>query len=140
MHVRQALREAAVTALTGLTTTGARVYDSRIHPLSDGVLPCLTVYCPEEAAEKAGLGNLLDRDMTLVVRGYARGASGVEDTLDTICEEVETALTALDGAKWVTLRSIEQTFSDDGDMPIAQVEIRFQVYYQTVAGVPGTAH
>lgn len=140
MHVRQSLREAAVTALTGLTTTGTRVYDSRVHPLSESALPCLTVYCPEEQVQKAGLGNLLERDMLLVVRGYARSASGVEDVLDAICEEVETALTELSGAKWVTLQSIEQTMSDDGDMPIAQVEIRFQVYYQTIAGVPGTAH
>ena len=34
-HVRQQIRDAIVTALTGLTTTGTNVFRSRIYPLEN---------------------------------------------------------------------------------------------------------
>jgi len=38
-HVRQQIRERLATDLTGLTTTGRRVYQSRVYSLEDGNLP-----------------------------------------------------------------------------------------------------
>ena len=42
-HVRQQVREAVSTLLTGLTTTESRVYQSRITPLQANELPALLV-------------------------------------------------------------------------------------------------
>ncbi|MEY2654030.1 MAG: hypothetical protein RLZZ524_1058, partial [Pseudomonadota bacterium] len=42
-HLRQQIREAVAGAVTGLTTTGARVYQGRVYPLEDAQLPGLTV-------------------------------------------------------------------------------------------------
>jgi len=42
-HVRQQLREAIATAITGLTTTSTRVFQSRVYPIEVGQLPCLVV-------------------------------------------------------------------------------------------------
>ena len=50
-HVRQQLRERAATTLTGLTTTGSRVYQSRIYPLGAANLPGLLIYTKSEASE-----------------------------------------------------------------------------------------
>ena len=139
MHARQSIREAAVTALTGLTTTGANVHDTRIFPLSESGLPCVAVYASEETTDRGALGGRLARELDLVVRGYARGTSGVEDTLDTISEEVETALASIAGAKDVVLRETRMEYDGEGDMPIASVEMVFSVLYHTAVGAPGTA-
>ncbi len=34
-HIRQQIRERAGTVLTGLTTTGSNVFETRIYPLSN---------------------------------------------------------------------------------------------------------
>lgn len=139
MHARQAIREAAVTALTGLTTTGSRVYDSRIFPLSEASLPCITVYTADESIEPQAIGGLMSRQMDLVVRGYARALTGVEDVLDSIAEDVETALTSIAGVKYLVLRTIETELDGEGDMPIAAITLTFTAEYYTDAGAPGTA-
>lgn len=41
---RQQIREALETQLTGLTTTGARVYTSRVYPLNEDNLPALRIF------------------------------------------------------------------------------------------------
>lgn len=138
-HARRSIREAAVTKLTGLTTTGNRVYDSRVFPLSESNLPCIAVYTADENIERASLGGLLVREVDLVVRGYARAAASVEDVLDGIAEEVEVALTSVAGVKELTVRSIETEFDGEGDMPIATIAITFNAQYYTNAGAPGTA-
>ena len=51
-HVRTSIRTAIASRLTGLTTTGSRVYPSRIQPLADANLPCLRVYLDEEEIAK----------------------------------------------------------------------------------------
>ena len=43
-HVRQQIREEIGTTLTGLTTTGSRVYQSRVYPLESGGTPALLIY------------------------------------------------------------------------------------------------
>jgi len=45
-HARQQVRDAVVTAVTGLTTTSTRVYASRVYPHDS--LPSLAVYTLEE--------------------------------------------------------------------------------------------
>ena len=43
-HIRQQIRERAGTVLTGLTTTGTNVFETRIYPLSNTNLPALAIY------------------------------------------------------------------------------------------------
>ena len=43
-HVRQSIRDNAVTACTGLSTTGSNVFRSRVYPLGEGKLPALVIY------------------------------------------------------------------------------------------------
>jgi hypothetical protein len=47
-HVRQQVREALAIQLTGLTTTGAKVFQSRVYPLESSDLPCLLIATEEE--------------------------------------------------------------------------------------------
>jgi hypothetical protein len=43
-HLRKQIRDNVVTALTGLSTTGSRVYGSRVYPMAAANLPGLCVY------------------------------------------------------------------------------------------------
>jgi hypothetical protein len=144
-HVRQQIREAAATLLTGLTTTGARVFQSRVHVLADADLPGLVITTNEEQAEFGSIGfpALLNRQLNLQVRALAKANSNLDDTLDTMIKEVETALSAnvaantLGGlAKHIDLNSIYIDMNADAEKPIGQATMSFSVFYKTVANAP----
>jgi len=50
-HIRQQIREKFGTLLTGLTTTGSNVYQSRVYPLENANLPALIIYTKSEESE-----------------------------------------------------------------------------------------
>ena len=50
-HIRQSIRDNAVTAVTGLLTTGSNVFSSRVYPLGTNKLPTLCVYIDSEVVE-----------------------------------------------------------------------------------------
>lgn len=143
-HARQQLRDLAVTTLTGLTTTGANVFNGRVHPLQESELPALVfVYSdadPETVAQVTG--SLWEREFPLAVIGVAREVTGAElhDKLDLIAEEVEVAMGAgLAGALSVGIPTTSFDIEDDElDHAIGSVIMVFDVLYQTIAGVPGT--
>ena len=56
-HIRQSIRDNAVTAVTGLSITGSNVFRSRGYPLGTNKLPALCVYTDSEVVEY----NRLDR-------------------------------------------------------------------------------
>lgn len=95
-HVRRQLREAVAAAITGLATTGARVYQSRVYPLQASELPCLLVYVTTESVDAITVDTpeTLERDVELQIEGVARAAADLDDTLDDIAKEVEIALSA----------------------------------------------
>lgn len=90
-HARQQVREAAVTDLTGLVTTGSNVFTARVAPLGEAQMPGLKVMLRDETADWDATGTLA-RTGRLVIEGWAQGGDGLEDTLDTIAAEVEAAI------------------------------------------------
>ena len=116
-HVRQTIRERVVTDVTGLTTTGSRVFDSRIYPLTSAELPALLVYAPNEEIEYADLkpNRTQLRNLNIVIEAHAKATSSLEDTFDTIAKEVEEAisgdLTMNGNAKDVRLEDIDTDFN-----------------------------
>jgi hypothetical protein len=144
-HVRQQIREAVAALLTGLTTSGARVFQSRVHVLADADLPGLVITTNEEQAEFASIGSLalLNRQLNLQVRALAKANANLDDTLDTMIKEVEAALSAnvtantLGGlAKSIALSSIYIDMNADAEKPMGQAVISFNVLYKTVANAP----
>lgn len=142
-HVRQQIREAAATVLTGLATTGSNVFKSRVRVLSDDDLPALIITTNSETIDDSSVdGSLLYRTLTVSVRGVAKVTAAIDDTLDTIAAEVETTLTAesLGGlVKSITLESIEIEIDDTLDRPAGSIVINFQAIYLTAPGTPGVA-
>lgn len=143
-HVRQQIREAAAALLTGLASTGPRVFQSRVYPLHESDLPALRIYATEESAEAATIHNpkLLSRALTLVVECCARAETDLDDTLDTMAKEVETALgnapTLSGTARDCTLTGTEIDMQGEGDAPLGVARLSFAVLYNTAANAPDT--
>tara|TARA_B100000214_G_scaffold306539_1_gene237605 strand:+ start:659 stop:1102 length:444 start_codon:yes stop_codon:yes gene_type:complete len=94
-HIRKTIRENIVTTITGLSTTGSNVYETRYFPLETGNLPALIVYSNEESVENYTLGagsRSMERTLNVTIEAHCRGTSNIDDTLDTIAEEVEEAM------------------------------------------------
>lgn len=141
-HVRRQLREAAAAALTGLTTTGAHVFQSRMRPQEDAGLPCLLVETNDEDIAAASVGAQQERDLTLLVRGIAKAAADLDDTLDAIALEVETALAAVptlgNKAAGMQLRGIKVDFDDSTNKPVGQITLDYRLTYFVLSGSPGS--
>jgi hypothetical protein len=144
-HVRQQVREALAALLTGLTTTGARVYQSRLLPLEDAELPCLLVATNAEQLQVVdiGLNPILERQLNIVVTAVNKVSANLDDTLDTMIKEVEAALnisatanTLAGLVKDTTLQSIEIEMNADAERPVGHAVMTFSANYYTRAAAP----
>ena len=144
-HVRKTIRDNIVTACTGLTTTGSRVYRSRVYPLDTTNLPGLCIYTRSEDIEVDTLTRPRshNRNLSIVVEAYVRGTSNFDNSLDTIATEIEVALTSDvtrgGNAKDTYLASTEFEFADEGEQPIAFARMTWAVEYRTSETAPETA-
>jgi hypothetical protein len=144
-HIRQQIREKFSTTLTGLTTTGSNVFESRVYPLENASLPALIIYTKSETSEPIVIGTqrLMSRELSVVVEGYAKATSNFDDTIDTISKEVEAAIAAdrtLDGlAKDTYLESTEIEFNAEGEKPLGYVSLTFLTNYYVKENAPDVA-
>lgn len=144
-HIRQQIREYFGTTLTGLTTTGSNVYESRVYPIENTKLPALVIYTKSETSEPIVIGTdrLMSRELSVVVEGYAKATSNFDDTIDTISKEVEEAIAAdrtLDGlAKDTYLESTEIEFNAEGEKPLGYVSLTFLTNYYVQETNPDVA-
>lgn len=141
-HVRKQLRDAVATAVTGLTTTGARVYGWRVYALQEATeLPALSVYITDEEASRLTVHApaVVERRPVVHVQAVAKASATVEDTLDLIAKEVEAALASgvTIGSKTVAL---EYTGCEvdiaRGDKPIGMLDLRFSAVLFNSATAP----
>ena len=136
-HVRQTIRDNIVTAVTGLSTTGSNVYRTQIYPLEHSNLPGLCVYA---SVEDAAIDNMtgtrsLERRCDYIIEAFVRAASNYDNTMDTICAEIEAAM-ATDvsrggNAKDTVLTRSEFEYSEEGDRPMAMARLTYSVQYRT---------
>ncbi len=141
-HARKQIRDAVVTALTGLTTTGSRVYASRVYPMGSANLPGLCIYTVEEDIEEATgpRPRTLSRILDVAIEIYAKDNAALDDTIDKICAEVETALgnTKPASVKDLVLSSANTRYDGEGDQPHGVARMVFDAYYQTKEDAPNT--
>ena len=134
-HVRQSIRDHIVSAVTGLSTTGANVFPSRVYPIAAGKMPGLAVYTLSEAIEAQTLRppRGLVRILEISIEAYVEGSTN-DDVLDNICAEVEAAvaadITRGGNAKDTILVSFEADFAD-GERPLVVGRLTYQVTYST---------
>lgn len=138
MHERQAIRDAAVTALAGATAAGARVYKTRLAPIRQAELPAISVYTEEESVTPESLKTSpreLTRSVTLAVEAWVRATDNVDDALDDLALEIETAMDADQNLGATAFDSIlmrtEIGLKLDGDRPMGCVHLEYAVTYHT---------
>lgn len=144
-HLRRQIVRALALQLTGLPTTGARVFVSRRHPLAAEHLPGLCVYAVLEVSEIDSMGGSrgLARTLDLVVEGVAQDNDGLDAGLDQIAAEVETALAAgptLGGLCYETTltatRIALQPDQGKGEAKTGSIVMTFSARYRTMKSDP----
>lgn len=145
-HLRNQIRDAVVTALTGLTTTTTHVYASREQDMQAANLPGLRIFTTEEAIVmlSMGIGRIRERTLTLLIEACVKATTSYDDTVDDICKEVEVALDAsntLGGlCKWIEPKQFALELSGDGDKVVAVGRMTFEVRYYAAQGTPDVPH
>ena len=142
-HIRKQIRDAAVTVLTGLTTTGSNIFASRVYPIEADTLPCLVVMTPTESITlESGTLEAPQRELVLEIKGVAKATSDLDDTLDQIAKEVETAIytdITLGGLSYsLDLQGTDTALTDEGDQPNGSITLTYIVLYRTPFGAPTT--
>ena len=141
-HIRNAIRDDITTTLTGLSTTGSNVYQTRIYPLADNKLPGLAIYTMSEETEYQSISppRTLQRKLDVVLEAYVKAVSDYDDTLDTICAEVEAALyTDLSRGGYAfdtRVVGFSADISDQGDQPMILGRLTVEIQYSATEGSP----
>lgn len=146
-HVREQIAVSALSALTGLTTTGAHVFrdrDTDDTPLQTDELPALTLDDDGDPAEllTVDAAGILERRMGLTVTAHVKAASGYSALLNQILKEIEVKLaaTAITGAKLVMLNAVlKRDKSTAGDQPVVRQAFVFEILYYTAQSAPDVA-
>ncbi len=144
-HVRQQIRERLGTVLTGLSTTGSNVFESRVYPLETASLPSLLIYTKSETSEPIVISTnrLMSRELELIVEVYVKQTSNFDDQVDKICKEVEVAISAdttLNGlAKDCFLQSTEIEYNTEGEQPLSYAVLTFLTNYYVQENAPDVA-
>jgi len=144
-HVRKLLRDQITSTLTGLSTTGSNIYQSRVYPLAANKLPGLLIFSKSENVEYStmGLPRIQERTVSFTLEVYVKGVSGYDNSLDQICLEVEEALysdiTLNGNAANVMISDFSADFNGDGDQPVAVATMTVDVLYRVRENNPDVA-
>ena len=136
MHKRTQIRDRLETVLTGLTTTAARVYASRIANVSNDNLPALKLYLKDESAvDDASFGYDGVVECEVMIECLVKSNDDFDSTLDLILEEVQAAITAdkLSGlrslVKSIKYQSLEVEYAE-GDKDLGVQTITYLAEYE----------
>lgn len=147
-HVRTQIRNAVATTLTGLSTTGNRVFVSRVYPMERASLPGLIIMTmidendTSQGAIKTGNAIIWSK-LQLMVKAFAKSTANVDNSLDQIENEVRKALLVdrtLGGlAKNINWLSTTVQLDAGGEQPVGMAEILFNIDYRINENTPDIA-
>ena len=140
-HKRTSIRNNVTTTLTGLSTTGSNVFETRIYPNELAKLPLLNIYSNTETSELSSIGKI-ERNLEIMVEGFAKATANIDEALDTISKEVEVAmandLTRGGHAKDTFLSNTEYELENIGNQQLGVIKMTFNVSYLTTKTDPET--
>lgn len=145
-HARKQIRDTVKTMVTGLGTTGRRVYPSRVYSLDEDELPSLSVFTVDsgndEIVTRVTMGSpaRFHRTCPLIIEGHALVDENVDDMLDQISLEVEVAMSAplTIGSRTLPaqLQSTSKDLIGDHEGQIGIVRLVYTVPYVTAENTP----
>lgn len=136
-HERKLIRKAVIAQLVAAgTSAGARVHSSRMSPVDDQQLPAINVFVEdEEVTNGESAPREIKRVCSIAIMAWARAAADLDDVLDDLAEEIETAM---DGDRYFTstaggsvLASTEVGLKTDGNRPMGVIQLTYSVTYFT---------
>jgi hypothetical protein len=144
-HVRNQIRDEVITDVTGLTTTSTRVYETHTYDLVGNSLPGLLVFCEKDEIDLVDGEDTMGtrrfmRDLSLIVEAWEdQGAVGnVQDTLDTICKEVENKIQTdpqiNSKAKDARLVKTEWAYDDTTTPKVGKAKMTWNIRYRVEEG------
>ena len=146
LHDRQQIREAVKAALIGAhgdpvqyaTAAGARVYETRVVPFRRLELPAVAVYSLSETSDDEETApRVLKRSLQLVVEAAVQQGDNVDDALDAISAQIETAMhrdpTFGGVASDSTLSSTRLDVYEEGERITGVAVMQYAVTYYTAA-------
>lgn len=140
-HVRKQIRDALVSALTGLATTKNNVHAQRVYPQTK--FPSLNIILTDEVDEQTipSGKDRQDRNMSIIIEARVKAVDGLVDDLDKIDQEVtqklydemfvqtgSTLASLLHDLDWVSFGPIE--FTDEHDQQVMMAPITFDAAYR----------
>lgn len=150
LHLRDQIMDALATLLTGLTTTGSRVYvdrDADSEPLSAAELPGITIQQVDESVQALTLGQPrhLERYLNVQIDAFVKLTTSTlaRKQLNLIDKEIQTAIAgslSLGGVcKYVTATQVDFSTAGDTDKPQSRARMNYQVFYMFTETTPDTA-
>lgn len=137
VHVRRQLREAVAVAVTGLATSGARVFKTRLYPLQSTDLPALLISTPGEEAAPTHVDGGLDRRVAVEIVALVKATDNVDDLLDQMAAEVEVALltpvTVAGVGVLLDYEGCDDDFDALTDQPVGVLRLRYATTLYTTA-------
>lgn len=96
-HIRNNIRDAIATLLTSTTDVGVNVFVNRETSVWRSELPTIIVYSRGESATPRALsGSTYIRQLQLVIEIKVEANNTLDDTLDTIAQQVEAIVSVAD--------------------------------------------
>lgn len=142
-HAHTLIRDAVATALTGLATTGARVFANRLYPLADADLPGLRIYTDQDAVEADTIHtpHVQSHALAVQVECCAKANASLDDTCDQMALEVEEALAAglTVGGIWLQPVLTASGYQDEpGGTAVGVKRLDFTLAYTVMNNAPDT--
>lgn len=147
-HVRDQILAALKTTLTGLTTTGARVFADRTDPLAADEVPGLVILQGSESNTYLTMGypRTVAASLSVQVNAYDARTGAQADArkrANTIAKEVQTAIGVdvdLGGlSQDVRIAGTEFDLDSESDLTNAVAEMRYEITYHFKETTPDVA-
>ena len=143
-HVQTQILDRVVTLLTGLTTTGSRVFRSSEHPITTTTMPGLSVSLGDEGAGEGSISATV-KSVALIVLICVEGDDFVLST--KALAEIEAALYGdysdgryFDGlALSVLYRGAARKYVTTTALRHTRLTVQYDIEYQTMDGAAETA-
>jgi hypothetical protein len=119
------------------------VFQSRYYPLAESDLPCLLIASESESVQYQTMHGPAEvsKTITVTIRGVAKATSGLDDTLDGICKEVEVVLATNKTGLLQNIRMTGTTITTEvtGDQPVGVATMTFEVDVYCLETTPDVA-
>lgn len=141
MHQRKLIRDAVTSILiAAATAAGSKVYPTRVLPFVLPELPVISVYTLDESVDPDSANTApreLTRTLSVVIEAMSAPGPDIDDTMDALALEIETAMHADpylgDVCVDSLLASTEIESIEEGDREVGWMALTYSVTYRTEA-------